>query len=357
MSDRSNLLRPFALALVLFALACSVLWLVPHAFAQHSGGSFGGSHFGSGGGGGGGGFGAHGGGGFGGHGGSLGGYGGGHGSGVIVSDGGHLHGLTQGAVIIFAIAILLAVLVPLLVLRDERELPGPEARAWMYVDVTSVRIAVDATARTFIQGQLAKLARRPTRSRAQLHASLRRVVGMLRKCDAAWIYGGATNFRPMNAPVGEAAFRRLANDARSKFQRELVRNADGRLVLATAEPRPNALGAGPGVALVTVVVAAKREIIDFDGGSRASLGRALGDLDALTVDQLIALEVVWSPADEAERVSTRALEALHPDLMKLPGAIGGRVDCSYCRGPFAAELPTCPHCGASAPESGRAPDA
>ena len=49
-------------------------------------------------------------------------------------------------------------------------------------------------------------------------------------------------------------------------------------------------------------------------------------------------------------MSTAELEAVYPHLQKIDErSIAGRVFCSYCRGPFAAELLTCPHCGAPAP--------
>jgi uncharacterized membrane protein len=328
-------LRLAVLTLAIFFVALLFLGFVPEVLAQHSGGSFGGSHFGGGGGGGG-----YSGGGY-----SGGGYSGGyHGS----SGGG-------GALLVFAFqhplifGFLVVIFIMIRLANSQRfsdRLPGPEARAWMYIDVTAVRIAVDSTARDFIQAELQKVSRGSTASRSQLLKSLRRVVTLMRKCDAAWIYGGASNFRPMNSAVGEATFRKLANEARSKFQHELVRNADGNLVLSGGPAFVARESEGKGVALITIVVAAKREILDFDPASRDGLAHILGDLDRLTADELVALEVAWSPADPNDRISTATLEAIYPDLKKLPGALGGRVDCKYCHGPYAAELPTCPHCGA-----------
>ena len=107
--------------------------------------------------------------------------------------------------------------------------------------------------------------------------------------------------------------------------------------------------------LVTLIAAASREIVDFEAGSRAEVQKVLADLDALSPETLVALEVSWLPADEHERMSTATLEALHPDMKKLPGAVGGRVFCEYCKGPHAAELPKCPHCGAPTTASAPAP--
>jgi hypothetical protein len=45
------------------------------------------------------------------------------------------------------------------------------------------------------------------------------------------------------------------------------------------------------------------------------------------------------------------LEAKYPrpDLIPIQGALVGNTFCSYCGGPFPAELVSCPHCGAPAP--------
>lgn len=339
-SPRAWLLRAL---LVLGALAS----FVTVAYAQRSGGSFGGGDFGGGGGGGG----------------SFGGGGGYH------EGGGH-----GGAGLAFALIDLgirnpplgiamLAVVGLVLFMRSVgnagtgKRLPGPQARAWMNVDVTAVRIGIDMRSREFMQRELAKIAQRGTKSHRELLESLRAVVRLLRKCDAAWVYGGSSNYHPMSPPVAEGVFRRHAQDARTKFTAELVRNASGQLTNKNSPGYVPSASEGEGVALITVVVAARREIRDFFGGRREEINAVLEDLERLTPEELVALEVVWMPADPDDRMSSATLQALEPDLALLPGIPGkkgkpmGRVHCAYCRGPFAAELPTCPHCGAPAPAS------
>ena len=84
-----------------------------------------------------------------------------------------------------------------------------------------------------------------------------------------------------------------------------------------------------------------------DGGDALVASRRLLDgLSTLSPQEVVALEVVWTPADENDRMSSAELEARYPSLTKLPARPpAGRVFCAYCRGPFAAELPKCPHCG------------
>jgi uncharacterized membrane protein len=216
--------------------------------------------------------------------------------------------------------------------------PGPQARAWMNVDVSVVRIGIDLRSREFMQRELGKIRIDGSPRSRSLLESLGATVRLLRKCDAAWVYGGSSNYHPMSPPVAEGVFARHVTEARAA-------HTD-----AAADPEAQR------VALITLVVAARREIRDFFGGHRGEINAVLDDLERLTPAELVALDVVWTPGDADEVMTAAALEALLPDLAKLApmpskkkGRPVGRLHCAYCRGPFAAELPTCPHCGAPAP--------
>jgi uncharacterized membrane protein len=234
--------------------------------------------------------------------------------------------------------------------------PSPTSRRWFHVDITEVRVALDARARGFLQRELMQEGRRADmRTPAGRLALLRTVVRALREAEPAWIYAGAKNFHPMSSILAETTFKRLAGEARAKFTHELLRadargiqEGEGHGVVRSRERE------GEGVVLVTLIAAASREIVDFETSSRAEVLKVLGDLDALFPQTLVALEVSWLPADEHELMSTATLEALHPDMKKLPGVVGGRVFCEYCKGPYAAELPRCPHCGAPSVAAARA---
>ena len=59
------------------------------------------------------------------------------------------------------------------------------------------------------------------------------------------------------------------------------------------------------------------------------------------------MEVIWSPAEELDRMSSLELEAKYPELQRLDDAAAlGRVACGYCRAPFPGDLAQCPACGA-----------
>jgi uncharacterized membrane protein len=236
--------------------------------------------------------------------------------------------------------------------------PAPTARAWFQVDITEVRVALDARARAYLQRELMEQGRRANASTKKgLVDLLRIVLRALRASEAAWTHAGAKNFHPMSSIQAEAAFRRLANDARAKFTHELVRNESGRVREGEGHGvRRSTEREGEGVVLVTLIVAASREIVDFEATSRAEVTKVLDDLSQLTPQTLVALELSWMPADEHDLMSTATLETLHPDMRLLPGAVGGKTFCAYCKGPFARELKRCPHCGApsDAPAEGTA---
>lgn len=81
---------------------------------------------------------------------------------------------------------------------------------------------------------------------------------------------------------------------------------------------------------------------------------ALADRAAVESQELVAIEVVWSPAAEEDRMSTAELEQHYPELALVdPESIAGRIFCPYCGGVFAMELLSCPHCGAAVDEDGR----
>ena len=149
--------------------------------------------------------------------------------------------------------------------------------------------------------------------------------------------------------TAEASFRSAAADARARYKKEVVRGDQAGVRRADPGPQTARRTEGEGVVVVTLVVAARREIVDVDDPSDTrALRQLLSNLSSMVAHQLSALEVVWSPAAEDDRMSTAELETLYPDLEKIDDtSVAGRVFCTYCAGPFAAELLKCPHCGAA----------
>jgi hypothetical protein len=66
--------------------------------------------------------------------------------------------------------------------------------------------------------------------------------------------------------------------------------------------------------------------------------------------ELVAVEIVWMPADPAQRLSSIAIEAAYPSpqLIEIAGAAAGKVFCAFCGSPYPAEAIACPECGGRA---------
>jgi uncharacterized membrane protein len=271
---------------LLFSIALCLLAESPStAEAQGTGGSFGGGSWDSGGGG---------------------------------NDGGGGGGSDSGAWIVFSIVRILLVTVgpiPTLIivvigaaawtwLRPRRQLgagygvpPAPTSPAWSHVDITALRIAIDTRARRALADRVAHLSRRASASsKAGLLALLRANVGALEQLRETWRYVGVSNFHPMSPPLAEHHFRQLSETARAPASR----------------PGPPPPSAPPepveGVVLVTVIVAARRVLLDVHGHDVAALSAALDGLHRLVPDDLVAVDVIWDPADR-EAISASELEA------------------------------------------------
>lgn len=189
--------------------------------------------------------------------------------------------------------------------------------------------------------------------RAELLAATTRTLLDVR---LAWLYAAVANHERMASSDAEGRFRRWGVDARARFEEELVRAEDGALTEREASPVRARPEEGPGVVVVTLLVAAREEILDvIEQTDAAAIGRLLGQVGRLGADDLVAFEVIWSPAAEADRMSTYELEVRYPELEKLDeDTLAGRTFCESCGGPYPAELGACPHCGAPHPSAARA---
>ena len=225
--------------------------------------------------------------------------------------------------------------------------------AYGEVDVTALRFGLDARVRPYVQRQLDLIATRAdTKTQEGLLTTLHEVALMLRRLRDAWVYGGAENHAMGWKETARATFQQHATAARELFRTELVRNAAGVTTTQEAAARTPRSDEGPGLVLVTLIVAARQELFTVKKiGTGDDLRRALEVLSALTAQSLVAVEIVWTPAAAEDRMSSVELETMLPgDIFPIQGAMVGKVVCAYCSGPFPAELMSCPHCGAPARE-------
>ena len=377
-------LRTWLLLAFLFLAPLALALGVAEVEAQGTGGSFGGGDWGSGGGGGGGGGGGDyggGGGGYGGggysggsdYGGSYGGggYGGSYGGGNYGGGGG---GIGCGGFCCVLMIILLVVGASMMNAR--RRLGGtftpggmplgnmggmPGAMPGMgggyagpnAMYVTQLQLGLDWRARAQLQAHLQQLAQSGNAAtpEGRVHL-LQETLLALRRNEISWLYAAYKDAGGHQPQSAQQIFSQIANEARSRFNHEVVRNAGGN-VTSNAAPEMRAKAEeGEGTVVVSVILATRRPLTGFMTPDAAHIRNAIQDRAGIIPQQLVALEVVWSPAAENDRMSTAELEQFYPEMKLIdPNSIAGRIFCAYCSGPFPAELLSCPHCGAPAEAS------
>ncbi len=228
--------------------------------------------------------------------------------------------------------------------------------SWGFMDVGVLRIAVDGRARAFVQANLRRIATfADTKTAAGRLWMLSEVSLMLRRLRDAWVYGGAVNEPVRTKLAAKQVFDRHVDQARSRYRDETIRNASGVTTTAPAPaavPRPEE---GDGLILVSIILCARSELTEvLDVARGEDLRRALEAAPYRTAEDLVAVEIVWQPTEDADRLSSIELVAKYPspELIPIAGALVGKVFCAYCSGPFPAELVSCPHCGAPARAAG-----
>lgn len=257
-----------------------------------------------------------------------------------------------GVVLVLVFAALRPLLFPDKLAKVARQLANEE------VDVSVLRVALDGRVRRFVQLELARIAKvADTRTQEGRVAMLREVALMLRRLREAWIYAGAIN-APMG-PIGveRTVFEHHVDDARARFREETISNVDGRQSGIAPSHYVARSDEGLGVILVSIVLAARRElytVASVDSGE--NLRTALEAAATLDPETLVAVEIIWQPSEDADRLTSIEVEAKYPppELIRLRGALVGKAFCGHCGGPYPAELVACPHCGAPARDGARA---
>lgn len=344
-------------ALIFFSLA----FFAAGARAQESGGSFGGGSFGGGGGGGH----SYSGGGGGGYSGGGSSYSGSRGSSYSSGSGDSYSSSSSGgskpldAVALLFIVVLFIVVLALVgafnayaksansPMSTERGADSDE-EIWGGIDVSSVSLGIDWRARRVVQERLADLAKGGTKSNDELVELLRKTVELLKEVRIAWLYASVQNHSQGAPGEAESRFKSITSDLRSRFKRESVRNVDGAIANTDVGNITAKAYEGEGTVVVTIVLGAKVELRDVHTPNDATeIDGLLNQMSNMFTGKFAAMEVIWSPSVENDRMSSAELEQFYPELRKLDeSSIAGRVFCEFCRGPFAMELLKCPHCGA-----------
>lgn len=192
----------------------------------------------------------------------------------------------------------------------------PEA----HIDVATLKIALSDAARGVVLDAIHQVAERgDTATPSGLLAMLDEVIEVLRDHRVEWTHGAAENASPMPPEAAEGFFARMADDARSRFEHEVIRSFDGEITRGDAPALP--ASDAPGRIVVTLIVAARRELRDARDRTLESLEAVLDDIRSVTPEAFVALEVVWSPADDGDRMSLAAMQEVYPELFALGAGV------------------------------------
>ncbi|MCB9603721.1 MAG: DUF1517 domain-containing protein [Sandaracinus sp.] len=133
--------------------------------------------------------------------------------------------------------------------------------------------------------------------------------------------------------AGRTRFHALAQDLRARFKHETV-GAGHRAPTYVAGGEE-----GEGLVVISLLVTGEPT---KPLPTTLDLGAAL---DAFEARSPLGVELIWSPSEPEDRMSSAELETLYPELTPLSGQ-AGRVACRACGAIHARELGRCPACGA-----------
>ncbi|MFM2061169.1 MAG: hypothetical protein RLZZ507_839 [Cyanobacteriota bacterium] len=189
------------------------------------------------------------------------------------------------------------------------------------VSVTRLQVGLLAQARG-LQTELNQIAEKADTNTAAGKAEILQEASLaLLRHPEYWVYaGGGTQQAKLNA--AESQFNRLSLAERSKFSEETLSNVNNQLKSVLAKELPGdvdnptrLISEGPGEYIIVTLLAAtlgKWEIPQIN--SADDLRQALRQIGSLPGEQLLALEVLWTPQAEGDTLTTDDLFAEYPDL-------------------------------------------
>jgi len=134
-----------------------------------------------------------------------------------------------------------------------------------------------------------------------------------------WVYGSSQS-DTARLSIAEAAFNQLALTERSKFSDETLSNFNNQLRQADRKPAlggdqaelvPEAAGE---YILVTIIAAAFGKLNLPTVNDSSDLKTALQSIGGLGGDRLLAIEVLWTPQQEGDTLTSNDIISEYPDL-------------------------------------------
>lgn len=184
------------------------------------------------------------------------------------------------------------------------------------VSIAQLQVGLLASARE-LQADLRRLASgADTSSNEGLQRVLQETSLSLLRNPELWVYA---NLEEGQVPFAsaESTFNRLSVQERSKLNRELTINVSGRRSAEEAVQKAGSSDAASDYIAVTLLVASRRRLNLKGSDSAEALRESLQKIGALSVEDLIALEVIWQPEGAGEALSTEDLLIAYPQLQHL----------------------------------------
>jgi uncharacterized membrane protein len=121
---------------------------------------------------------------------------------------------------------------------------------------------------------------------------------------------------PMSLTNGETKMNAASLAERSRFQVERVRGADG--TIRKADSATTESQEALEYLVVTTILATRKPVLQTkDLGDPQKVEAVLSELGAVPADALLGLEVIWTPADPDDALTTNDLLTNYPELRSL----------------------------------------
>lgn len=195
---------------------------------------------------------------------------------------------------------------------DDDHVQAAPDRAWVY----QVQLGLGRSARD-IQNRLARFATEgDTSSESGLAHLLHQTALELMRERHSIRYGSLQAQGPMNLTNGETKMNAASLAERSRFQVERVRGADGSVRKADSAATQSAEALE--YLVVTLIVATRRPVVQTkELSDPQQVQGLLGELGGVPADALLGLEVIWTPADPDDALTSNDLLTNYPELRSL----------------------------------------
>lgn len=213
----------------------------------------------------------------------------------------------------------------------------------------ALAIAFDATVRAQVQGELDRIAgsmQMQNTPDALENAARTMSTALARYLDSAYMTHHAVS-QGLSMQMTQQQFQAAVDQERGRYIVETVRADAGGVRKINAPASRGRAEEGGGFVVVTLLIARRGNLTGFVPATTRDALR--NDLQVLLAGPgaLQAMEVVWVPSDPNDVMSSAEMAVKFPTLKPIaPDARVGRRACGHCKSVYAAELGACPNCGA-----------